>query len=99
MKVVLKNQQDDSICLIFTDGYWFLPEILASNQQQEEQELKQLTGLKEVKITSKSSHIMQATCPDDTQENLDILIGWFDQEDAIRSIEEKEKPMLKEALT
>jgi len=99
MKVLLKNQHDNTICLIFQDGYWFLPDIHNLNPQQAQQELKQLTGLKEIKITEKSSNIMQATCPDDTQENLDILIGWFNEEDAIRSIEEKEKPMLKEALS
>jgi len=98
MKVLLKNSQDESICLIFTDGYWYLPELNATNEAQAALELKKITGLAEVKITFKKNNLLHALCTDDKQENLDILIGWFNQEDAIRSIHEKEKILLQNSL-
>lgn len=99
MKVLLKNQNDSTICLIFQDGYWFLPEIHNENEKQAEAELKQVTGVAEIKIIEKQHNLLHAICTNDTQENLDILIGWFHEEDALRSIEEKEKKLLQEALT
>ena len=98
MKVLIKNQQDQSICLIFTNGYWILPEVASTENKHAEAELKKVTGLKEVKVIGEKHAILLAISKDDLQENLDILIGWFNGEDAIKSIEEKEKGIVQDAL-
>lgn len=97
IKAIIKNK-DDEICLIFDDNEgWILPSVDGSADELESK-FKILTGLPNVKlIKNLSESLVLMKVDDDLQNEIDMLIGWFTKEDAIISVHEKDRSILKSA--